>query len=169
MAVIVTGGGADWVAAVKKVTGGAGVNVVYDGVGAPTFEKGFEALRTRGTMVLFGGAGGAVHSVPLRALQHGSKTLARPSLFDFIATPHEYKGRLAGLLKVRRPAAPRVWGLRTRRPAPPPRTPAVDQGGHDAAAGSRGPRPERAPEAPRCAGGAHDDGQDYRGAVGEGR
>src|SRR5580658_35170 len=44
----------DWVAEVKKLTNGKGVDVVYDSVGQSTFLKGFDCLKTRGTMVFFG-------------------------------------------------------------------------------------------------------------------
>ena len=113
VAVIVApvGGTVDWVEEVLKLTHGVGVNAVYDGVGEPTFAKGLRALRTRGTMVLYGGAGGAVHTVPVDLLARGSKILTRPSLFDFISTHREYKIRLAGVLKVRAcpPRCIRVW------------------------------------------------------------
>ena len=45
---------------VEKVTGGKGVNAVYDGIGKDTFETSLAALRRRGTLVLFGGASGQV-------------------------------------------------------------------------------------------------------------
>ena len=48
----------DFVAGARSATGGAGVHVVYDGVGATTFAKSLDCLRPRGTMVLFGAASG---------------------------------------------------------------------------------------------------------------
>ena len=50
----------DFEAETKRLTGGKGVDVVYDSVGKTTFEKGLNVLRPRGMMVLFGGSSGAV-------------------------------------------------------------------------------------------------------------
>jgi len=50
----------DFVAEVKNLTGGKGVDVVYDSVGASTFLKGLDIIRPRGMMVLFGQSSGAV-------------------------------------------------------------------------------------------------------------
>ena len=50
----------DFAAEVKRLTGGAGLPVVYDSVGKSTFEQSLTCLKPRGTMVLFGGASGAV-------------------------------------------------------------------------------------------------------------
>jgi NADPH2:quinone reductase len=54
----------DFVGAVKRLTGGEGVDVVYDGVGQSTFLKGLDCLRPRGYMVLFGQASGPVPLTP---------------------------------------------------------------------------------------------------------
>ena len=51
---------ADFEAETKQLTDGKGVDVVYDGVGKATFDKGLNVLRPRGYMVLFGGASGPV-------------------------------------------------------------------------------------------------------------
>ena len=56
---------ADFEAETKRLTGGKGVDVVYDSVGKTTFDKGLNLLRPRGMMVLFGGSSGAV--APLRS------------------------------------------------------------------------------------------------------
>lgn len=78
---------ADALAAVREVSDGAAA--VYDGVGKDTFDIGLEALRPRGTMVLFGAASGKVPPFdPLRLMQ-GSYTLTRPTLGHFIAARHE--------------------------------------------------------------------------------
>src|SRR5438552_12760174 len=50
----------DFEAETKRLTGGKGVDVVYDSVGKTTFEKGLNVLRPRGMMALFGGSSGAV-------------------------------------------------------------------------------------------------------------
>jgi NADPH:quinone reductase len=71
----------------KKLTGGNGVDVVYDSVGKTTFEKGLNVLRPRGMMVLFGGSSGAVLPFdPIVLSQKGSLYLTRPSLTNYIAT-----------------------------------------------------------------------------------
>lgn len=83
----------DFVQEVNRITGGAGVNVIYDGVGKTTFYKGFNCLATRGTMVLFGGASGYPDSMKLNLVSSGSHSLVLPRLFDYIATPEDLSGR----------------------------------------------------------------------------
>ena len=74
---------------VRELTGGAGVAVVYDAIGADTFEDGIDALRPRGMMVLYGMASGpAPHYDPQR-LQARSLYLTRPGLPDYTATREE--------------------------------------------------------------------------------
>lgn len=82
----------DFVQEVNRITESAGVNVIYDGVGKATFNKGFGCLATRGTMVLFGGASGYPVSLDL-ALLTGSHSMVFPKLFDYIATPEELNER----------------------------------------------------------------------------
>ena len=66
---------------VKRLTGGKGVDVVYDSVGASTFQKSLNSLRPRGMLVSFGNASGAVPAVePLLLNQKGSLFLTRPTL-----------------------------------------------------------------------------------------
>jgi NADPH2:quinone reductase len=78
----------------KRLTGGKGVDVVYDSVGKTTFEKGLNLLRPRGMMVLFGGSSGAVAPIdPLLLTQKGSLFLTRPSLGNYIATSQELQAR----------------------------------------------------------------------------
>lgn len=77
----------DFAQAVKDLTGGQGVHVVYDGVGKTTFEGSLNSLRPLGTMASFGSASGVVPPVPLSDLtSRGSLVLTRPSLGHFIAT-----------------------------------------------------------------------------------
>ena len=65
----------------KRLTGGKGVDVVYDSVGKTTFEKGLNVLRPRGLMALFGGSSGAVPPFDLIQLsQKGSLYVTRPTL-----------------------------------------------------------------------------------------
>jgi NADPH2:quinone reductase len=94
----------------EKLTGGKGVDVVYDSVGKTTFEKGLNILRPRGMMVLFGGSSGAVPPFDLIVLsQKGSLYVTRPSLVNYIATREELVARssavfnmiAAGKLKLR--------------------------------------------------------------------
>jgi NADPH2:quinone reductase len=76
--------------AVRELTNGVGVNVVYDGVGKDTFDGSLASLRTRGFLVLFGAASGAVPPVdPQRLNAGGSLSLTRPKLADFLANPQE--------------------------------------------------------------------------------
>jgi NADPH2:quinone reductase len=84
--------------AVRELTGGAGVAVAYDSVGATTFDASLAALRRRGTLVLFGAASGAVAPVdPQRLNQAGSVYLTRPKLYDYVATPDELTDRAAAV------------------------------------------------------------------------
>jgi NADPH2:quinone reductase len=78
----------------KRLTGGKGVDVVYDSVGKTTFEKGLNLLRPRGMMVLFGGSSGAVPLFDLIQLsQKGSLYVTRPSLTNYIAGREELVAR----------------------------------------------------------------------------
>jgi NADPH2:quinone reductase len=101
---------ADFEAETKRLTGGKGVDVVYDSVGKTTFEKGLNILRPRGMMVLFGGSSGAVPPFDLVVLsQKGSLYLTRPTLANYIATRGELLARsnavfgmmVSGKLKLR--------------------------------------------------------------------
>ena len=77
-------------AAVNKITNNRGVDVVYDGVGKDTFNLSLQSLKTRGMMVSFGNASGAVPDFsPLLLTKMGSLYLTRPSLFDYVAEPEE--------------------------------------------------------------------------------
>lgn len=91
----------DFVAEVKRITGGKGVDVVYDGVGKSTFEGSLNCLRPRGYMVLFGGASGAVPPFdPLTLTQKGSLFLTRPSLTHYTLTREEYVWRMTDVLNM---------------------------------------------------------------------
>jgi NADPH:quinone reductase-like Zn-dependent oxidoreductase len=77
----------DIVATVKKLTKGAGADVVYDSVGKDTFFESLDCLRRRGHMVSFGNASGPVAPfVPAELAKRGSLTLTRPTLYDYTAT-----------------------------------------------------------------------------------
>jgi NADPH2:quinone reductase len=88
----------DFEEAVKELTGGKGVHVVYDGVGQTTFHKGLDCLRPRGYMVLYGQASGAVEPVDPQILNRkGSLFLTRPSLGHYTATQEETQMRATDL------------------------------------------------------------------------
>ncbi|ALG84786.1 quinone oxidoreductase family protein [Gordonia phthalatica] len=79
---------------VRTLTEGRGVPVVYDGVGATTFEQSVAATAIRGTIVLFGGASGAVPPFDLQRLNPaGSLSVTRPTLAHFISDPAEFQWR----------------------------------------------------------------------------
>jgi NADPH:quinone reductase len=78
----------------KRLTGGKGVDVVYDSVGKTTFDKSLGSLRPRGMMVLFGGSSGPVPPVdPLELTRRGSLYLTRPSLQHYASDPKEMRAR----------------------------------------------------------------------------
>jgi NADPH2:quinone reductase len=84
----------DFTIRVRELTDGIGVNVVYDGVGASTFEGSLRSLTPRGMMVLFGQASGPVGSFDPQILNSlGSLSLTRPSLMNFIQTREELQWR----------------------------------------------------------------------------
>ncbi|MEY2412628.1 MAG: NADPH:quinone reductase [Acidobacteriaceae bacterium] len=89
----------DFEAETKRLTGGKGVDVVYDGVGKDTFEKGLNVLRPRGYMVLFGASSGAVAPFdPIVLSTKGSLFLTRPMLAPHIATSEELQARAGAVL-----------------------------------------------------------------------
>ncbi|HLV89162.1 MAG TPA: quinone oxidoreductase [Candidatus Sulfotelmatobacter sp.] len=84
----------DFEAETKRLTGGKGVDVVYDSVGKTTFEKGLNVLRPRGYMVLFGGSSGAVAPFDLIQLSvKGSLFVTRPTLGHYTLTREELVAR----------------------------------------------------------------------------
>jgi NADPH2:quinone reductase len=84
----------DFEAETKQLTGGKGVDVVYDSVGKTTFEKGLNILRPRGMMVLYGGSSGAAPAIdPIILTQKGSLYLTRPSLGNYVATREDLVAR----------------------------------------------------------------------------
>jgi NADPH2:quinone reductase len=101
---------ADFEAEAKRLTGGKGVHVVYDGVGKATFDKDLNVLLPRGYLVLFGGSSGAVPPFDLIKLsQKGSLYITRPTLVNYTVTREELEWRAndvlgwiaAGELKIR--------------------------------------------------------------------
>ena len=85
---------ADFEEETKRLTGGKGVDVVYDSVGKTTFDKGLNLLRPRGMMALYGGSSGPVAPIdPLVLTQKGSIFLTRPSLGSYVITPEDLQRR----------------------------------------------------------------------------
>jgi NADPH2:quinone reductase len=107
---VVVGREAEFEAEARRLTGGRGVQVVYDGVGRATFDASLRSLAPRGMMVLFGQASGPVPPVdPAVLASRGSLFLTRPSLYHYLATREELVARASevfawvrdGLLKLR--------------------------------------------------------------------
>jgi NADPH:quinone reductase len=90
----------DWVAEVKRLTAGEGVDVVYDSVGRATFLKGFDCLKPRGMMVHYGVSSGPIEPFDTRTLTaKGSIFLTRPTLNTHIAKPEELAWRAGDLFR----------------------------------------------------------------------
>jgi len=85
----------------KRITGGKGVNVVYDSVGKDTYAKSLNILARRGFLVLCGNASGAPPPIdPAILAAKGSLTLTRPKLGDFVATREEFDERSSEVFKL---------------------------------------------------------------------
>ncbi|PTD96832.1 quinone oxidoreductase family protein [Pseudothauera lacus] len=86
---------------VREITGGAGVPVVYDSIGADTFMDSLACLRPLGTMVLFGAASGPVPPFDIGLLARmGSLFLTRPTLFTYTAGREDLLAMAAELFAV---------------------------------------------------------------------
>ena len=86
---------------VKRLTGGKGVDVVYDGVGKATFEKNLNVMRLRGMLVLYGMSSGPVPPVdPAKLSEKGSLYMARTTLAHFTATREELRARSGALFEM---------------------------------------------------------------------
>ena len=89
----------DFAAETKRLTGGRGVDAVYDSVGKATWEGSLNSLKPRGTMVSFGNASGPVAPFsPLELTKRGSLFLTRPSLFHYIASREDLVRRAGDVL-----------------------------------------------------------------------
>ena len=89
----------DFVAEVKRLTGGKGVQVVYDSVGKTTFDGSLDCLVPRGMMVLFGQSSGPVPPFDPQILNRkGSLFFTRPNLSHHVADPEELASRATQLL-----------------------------------------------------------------------
>jgi NADPH2:quinone reductase len=90
----------DFEAEVRRLTGGRGVDVVYDSVGATTFDKSLNCLKPRGYMILFGQSSGPVPPVDLNILApKGSLFVTRPSLNTYSASRDELVSRTSDLFR----------------------------------------------------------------------
>jgi NADPH2:quinone reductase len=84
----------------RQLTGGRGVNVVYDSVGKATFEKSLNCLAPLGTMVLYGQSSGAVPPFDTAVLNaKGSLFLARPSLTHYVADRKDLEWRTSDIFR----------------------------------------------------------------------
>lgn len=89
----------DFVAETRRLTGGSGVQVIYDSVGRTTFLKGLDCLARRGMMVLYGQSSGPVDPFDPQILnQKGSLFLTRPSLPHYVSTRAELLDRANAVL-----------------------------------------------------------------------
>ncbi|SEM45439.1 NADPH2:quinone reductase [Sphingomonas gellani] len=93
----------DVAARVREITGGAGVPIVFDGVGMATWDASLASVSRRGLIVSYGNAGGAVTRVALGTLaSHGSIFVTRPTLFDYYADSEQRRagtGRVFAMLR----------------------------------------------------------------------
>ncbi|HUF15528.1 MAG TPA: quinone oxidoreductase [Acidimicrobiia bacterium] len=88
----------DFKDAVEDLVGPNALDVVFDGVGKATFDKGIDLLRPRGMMVTFGNASGPVPEIsPLILAQKGSIFLTRPTMAHYLRTRQEFVGRATEL------------------------------------------------------------------------
>jgi NADPH2:quinone reductase len=91
----------DFAAKTRQITGGKGVDVVYDSVGQATFMKSLDCLRPMGMLVSFGQASGSVPPVDLSVLAaKGSLFLTRPSLMTYTAAREDLLAHAADLFAV---------------------------------------------------------------------
>jgi len=89
----------DFLPAVKRLTGGRGVDVVYDSVGKTTAERSLDCLVPRGMMVFFGNASGPVPPIdPLVLSRKGSLFLTRPNLVNYVSDRASLEARAADVL-----------------------------------------------------------------------
>ena len=90
----------DFESETRRLTGGVGVDVVYDSVGKSTWEGSLGSLKPRGTMVSFGNASGPVEPIsPLVLSQKGSLFLTRPTLFHYTLTREELLWRAGDVFR----------------------------------------------------------------------
>jgi len=88
----------DFAAEVKRITGGQGLQVVYDSVGKDTWEGSLNCLAPRGLIALYGQSSGPIGQIDPQILNtKGSLFFTRPSLNAYIATREELQQRATEL------------------------------------------------------------------------
>lgn len=88
----------DFVARVKALTGGAGVDVAYDSVGQDTYPRSLDCIKIRGMWVSFGQSSGPIKNFELQHLaQRGSLFATRPTLFSYVETRERLEANAADL------------------------------------------------------------------------
>ena len=96
----------DVAARVREITGGAGVPVVFDGIGMATWDISLASAAPRGLIVSYGNAGGRVTGVDIGSLAtKGSLFVTRPTLFHYYVTPAERRDGTARLFEMLREGA----------------------------------------------------------------
>ena len=99
----------DFVARVKEITKGAGVDVVYDSVGKDTFPGSLDCLRPMGMFVSFGQSSGLPPPVPMSMLQQkGSLFATRPTVFHYLAKRSDLEASAAELFAALRSGTVRI-------------------------------------------------------------
>jgi NADPH2:quinone reductase len=88
----------DFAEEAKRITNGKGVDVVYDSVGASTWEKSLASLKVRGWMVSFGNSSGPVQPIAPLVLSPKSLFLTRPTLQNYTLTREELEWRANDVL-----------------------------------------------------------------------
>jgi NADPH2:quinone reductase len=87
-------GYAGFAARARELTDGTGVDVVYDGVGASTYEESVQALKVRGTLAIYGATSGPVPGFNPDELGGHSLTVIRPTFSDYTRTGEEVQARV---------------------------------------------------------------------------
>lgn len=101
--------GVDVARAVRDLTDGRGVDVVYDGVGADTFDGSIDSLRPRGLLVTYGNASGPVPPfAPSLLNAKGSLFVTRPTLANYADTPERTQAMADDLFAVIESGAVRI-------------------------------------------------------------
>ncbi|MDI7861283.1 quinone oxidoreductase [Rhizobiaceae bacterium n13] len=104
----------DFQARVAEITGGKGVDVVYDSVGAETFMKSLDCLRPRGTLVSFGESSGPVPPLNVALLgAKGSLYVTRPSIAHYTAVRSEFEAAAKSLFAAIADGVVRASGVTT--------------------------------------------------------
>jgi NADPH2:quinone reductase len=95
---VLLSGDPELVGKVREISGGAGVRVSYDGVGAASWQSSLDCMAPRGTIASFGNASGPVTGVALRDLAtRGSLYVTRPGVYDYYKDPAEARAGAARL------------------------------------------------------------------------